>query len=606
MTQKIKLTDYLVKLLEEKNVKHVFMITGGGAMHLNDSFGKSKKIQYICNHHEQASAIAAEGYARFKNSLGVCVVTTGPGGTNAITGLVGSWLDSIPALYISGQVKLETTIGKRKLRQVGLQELPIVDIVKPVTKYAVMIKNPNEIRYHLEKAIYLAESGRPGPCWIDIPLDIQSAMINPDDLKTFDPKKISSSCDSKEQIKAKISKIIVLLKKAQRPVILAGNGIRLSGAVNEFITLVNKLKIPVLTAVTAHDLIPSNHPLFFGRPALHGERRGNFIVQNSDLLITIGTRLSLWTVSFAYQTFGQNAKHIMVDIDREELIKNTVHPEITICDDAKDFLNEFLNQIQKEVEIPLYTKWFNYCKRIKKKYPTILPEFRKQKHCVNSYYFIEVLGKHLKKDEVIVVGNGTAFTCTYQCIELKENQRLIGNIGCASMGYDLPASIGASFANKKKRVICITGDGSIQMNLQELQTIVHHKLPIKIFVLNNGGYLAIQNTQDHYFKSHYVGSSPESGISFPNILKIAKAYGIPAIRIKNHSALDKKIDYVLKKPGPVLCEIIMDCKQPLIPKVASEIKPDGSDISKPFEDMYPFLDRKEFLENMITSRIKKN
>lgn len=605
MKNKIKLSDYIVSFLVDSAVCDAFMITGGGAMHLNEAFGSNSKMKYYCNHHEQASAIAAEGYSRVTNKFGLCVVTSGPGGTNTITGVIGSWLDSIPVLYISGQVKLETTIGNSGLRQVGLQEIPIVDIVKPVTKYAVMIKKPEEIRYHLEKAVFLAKSGRPGPVWIDVPLDIQAAYIDPKKLKSFNSKELQTSIEALKEINKKIDKVVTLIKKAKRPVIIAGNGIRLSGAREEFLKLAEKLNISVVTATNAHDIIPSNHPLFFGRPGLFGERVGNFIVQNADLVITIGSQLSIWTVSFGFKTFAREAFHVRVDIDPKELDKKTIHQDLTICTSAKIFIEELQKRI-KESNDSDYKKWHEYCRRIRKQYPVILPEYQKQKKFVNSYYFIDVLSDVMTDDEIIITGNGTAFTCTFQCIKLKHNQRLIGNVNCASMGYDLPAAIGACIGNNKKQVICITGDGSIQMNLQELQTIVHHKLPIKIFVINNNGYLAIRNTQDNFFKSHYVGSNPSTGVSFPDILKIAKAYGIPSLRIKNHNGLNRKVKNVLSKNGPVICEIMMDSKQPLMPKVSSYVRPDGKLISKPMEDMYPFLDREEFRQNMLIEPLKED
>lgn len=605
MAKKVKLSDYIVSFLVANGITDTFMVTGGGAMHLNDSFGGNPKLHYWCNHHEQACAMGAEGYTRLTGRIAAVQVTTGPGGTNTLTGLACMWLDSIPGLYISGQSKLEMTIGNSKIRQLGLQELPIVDIVKPMTKYAVLVTKPEEIKYNLEKALYLATSGRPGPSWIDVPLDIQSTKIDPDTLMSFDPKEIAFGIDSDREVKKNVNNVVDLLKKAKRPVFLAGNGIRLGGAAEEFLKLAERLNVPVLTAVTAHDLIHSDHPLFFGRPALFGERVGNFVVQNSDLLITIGTRLSTWTISYAYDTFARAATHVMVDIDREELKKKTVHPQLPICTDAKFFIEELSRQT-RVIALPVYDEWLSYCRHIRKTYPSVLPEMRKQKKYVNSYHFIDVLSDCLKEGEVIVVGDGTAFTCTYQCIRLKKNARLIGNIGCAPMGYDVPAAIGACIGNKKKRVICIAGDGSIQLNLQELQTIVYHKLPVKIFLINNDGYLAIRSTQANYFKDHFVGESHRSGISFPNMQKIAKAYGILSVRVYNHKGLKEKIKKALSTKGPFIFEIMMNPNQQLIPKVTSFVRPDGKVISKPMEDMYPFLDRKEFYKNMLIPPINED
>jgi len=603
MAKKIKVADYIADFVSGIGVRDVFMITGGGAMHLNEAFGSHPKIRYYCSHHEQASAIGAECYARLKG-FGLCVVTTGPGGTNTLTGVVGAWLDSIPMLCISGQVKNELIKKDPRLRQLGVQELNIVDIVKPVTKYAVIVKKAEDVRYHLEKACFLAKNGRPGPVWLDVPLDVQSSYVDPSNLRKFDPKEISI-ISNRSLLINQVKQTIEFLKKAERPVILAGGGVRLAGAQSALISLAERLGVPVLTAMSSHDLISSDHKLFFGRPgAFGGERVGNFVIQNCDLLISIGSRLHLWIISFDYKNFAREAKKVIVDIDKVELEKPTINPDIAVLADAGDFINEMYVQAKKEV-FPEHAEWINYCKRIKKKYPVVLKEYKRQKKYVNSYYFIDVLSKLLQENETIVTSDGTALSCTFQAIKLKRGQRLISNIGCAAMGYGLPASIGACIALGKKRVICLEGDGSLQLNIHELQTIVHYKLPIKLFVFNNNGYLAIRITQDAYFKSHYVGSGPESGLSFPDLMKIAKAYGIPAVRIKNHTNIEKQIESVLKRKGPVICEIMMDPHQPLVPKVTSEVRPDGKLISKPLEDMYPFLPREEFYENMIIPPIKE-
>lgn len=601
----MKLSDYVISFLTQKGVKDIFMVTGGGAMHLNDSIGNNKDLTYYCNHHEQASAIAAEAYARLKG-LGACNITTGPGGTNTITGLVGAWLDSIPLVFISGQVKRETIMPEGSgLRQLGVQELNIVDVVRPITKYAVLVANEKEIKYHLEKAIFLATTGRPGPVWLDIPLDIQAKIVEPKVLKGFRPTKKEKNIFDKTIVRKQVKEVIKLLKKSNRPVILAGGGVRLADAKKELLEFAEKMQIPVLTGMSSHDLIPSSHNLFFGRPGVFGERVGNFIVQNSDLVISIGSRLHLWIISYDYKNFARGAKKVIVDIDPAELNKPTIKPDVPIKSDAGFFLEEMIRQTKKE-KIKDASSWIKYCRRIRANYHVVLPEYEKEKKWVNSYYFTEVLSKLLKDDEVIVTANGTAFTGTLQSIKLKKNQRLISNIGCASMGYDLPAAIGACIANDKKRVICIAGDGSIQMNIQELQTIVNYKLPIKIFILNNDGYLAIRNTQDGYFKSRYYGADKDHGVGMPDMVKIGKAYGIPSLRISNQHKLGEKIKKALDMKGPVICDIMMSPKQPLIPKVTSEVKPDGRVISKPLEDMYPFLEREEFYNNMIIEPLKED
>jgi acetolactate synthase-1/2/3 large subunit len=607
MAKNSKLSDYVAEFVAKNVAADVFLITGGGSMHLNDSFGTNKHIRYWCCHHEQACAIAAEVYARFKGFA--CVnPTTGPGGTNTITGLIGAWLDSIPVLYISGNVrKPHIGAGKRGLRQIGIQELNIVNVVKPVTKYAVFVADPRRIRYELEKACYIARSGRPGPVWLDIPLDVQSALINEKHLKGF-PLPKEPEFDTNKVLR-QMKSVVKLLQSAKRPVIIAGGGIRLAHGEKELLLLIKKLGIPVVTGMSAHDLIPSNHPLYFGRPGPFGERVGNLVVQNSDLVIAIGSRLHLWDIGLSPELWARKAKKIVVDIDAAELKKPTIHPDLAIRCDAKFFINKLLRlpKLPSLLKREDLKEWITYCQRIRRQYSVFLPGYAKQKKYVNSYYFTKVLSEELHPGEIVITANGTAFTGTRQSFIVKKNQRFISNIGCASMGYDLPGAIGAAVATEgKKRIICIAGDGSIQMNLQELQTIVHNKFPIIIFVLNNEGYLAIRNTQDHYFKSRYIGADARHGVSCPDICKIAKAYGIPALRISNQKNLRRNIKKILRMKGPVICDIMMDPKQPLIPKPSSVIRPDGSMQSMPLEDMYPFVTRNEFKKNMIIPPIDES
>ena len=592
----IKLSDYVVSFLKRKGTKYIFMITGGGAMHLNDSVGKEKDIQYICNHHEQASAIAAESYARMTNEIGVCQVTTGPGGTNTFTGLIGSWLDSIPMIVISGQVKTTTSLYTSPgTRQIGIQEVNIINMVRPVTKYAVAVLNPKEIRYHLEKAWFLAKNGRPGPVWIDIPLDVQSALIDESQLKGFNPeedeaqKKIQCS-------QSEISEVLQLIKKAKRPVIVAGFGLRLGNALDEFYSFIDKVQIPVVTSLSAHDLMWETHPLYAGRFGIYGNRAGNFAVQNSDLLIVLGCRMNLWEIGHEYSLFAREAIKVMVDIDETELQKPTFIPQVKIHSDIKIFLSKILKKLNVSVASS-FVLWIKKCKDWQKKYPVILPEYSNEKKFVNCYYFMGELSKELKKDDIVITGNGTAFTATCQSLQLKKGQRLGINIGCASMGYDLPAAIGAYFAMKKKRIVLITGDGSIQMNIQEFQTIVHHKIPVKIFLLNNNGYLAIRITQKNFFNK-LCGTDNSSGLSFPDMQKISKAYGISTVRLKTQKSLSSDIKKVLNSKGPYLCEIIMPPNQELIPKLKTKVDANGKLVSTPLEDMYPFLPKDELLRNL--------
>ena len=595
----IKVSDYIANFLAKHSdvANTIFMVSGGGNMHLINGVGKHPDLEYICNHHEQACTIAAEGYARLHNKIGVAYVTTGPGGTNAISGVYGAWVDSIPTLTISGQVKFETTIAsqpKLKLRQLGDQEVNIIDLVKPITKYAVMVDDKNSIRYHLEKAIYEAKSGRPGPVWLDIPLDIQGSMINEDELEAFIlPKKINYNL--------KIQEVILALNVAKRPVLIIGNGIRLGNAIPELKKLIEQLEIPVVTTISGIDLISTQHQFFFGRPGILGERAGNFIVQNSDLIIVLGTRLNLRIISFNWELFAREAKKIMVDIDKNELDKKTFIPDIKIHADIKYFIKSLTNAIRDRLDI---REWIDYCNEIKVNYPVITQSQKSRTDYVSSYYFPILLSKKLSKNAVIVTGNGIAYTSTYQTFSVREGDRVFANLGSAAMGYDLPAAIGACVASNRQDIICITGDGSIQMNIQELQTIIQNKMPIKIFMYNNNGYLSIRITQTTYFKEHFVGEGPRSGVSIPDMKKLAEVYGFKVYQIHTNQEAENKLDKILTEDGPVFCEVMLDPEEEIKPKVASYKKSDGTMVSKPLEDLSPFLPRAEFLKNMIITPVK--
>jgi len=597
----IKVSDYIMKRVADLGIKNVFMITGGGAMHLDDSIGKEKRIKYICNHHEQACAIAVEGYTRVSGKMGMALVTTGPGGTNTITGVLGLWQDSIPALFISGQVKYETTVASTglPLRQLGDQEAEIIKIVKPITKYAVMVTEPESIRYHFEKAVYLANNGRPGPVWLDIPLNVQGALIDEKRLKPFNPKELKDIYD-KQKVEKQIQQLIKKVSQAERPVILAGSAIRTANACDDFYKLISKLNIPVLTAWNAPDLLPNDHKLFFGRPSTIGDRAGNFIIQNSDLLISLGCRLNIRQIGYEFKSFAREAYRVVVDIDSNELKKPTIFPHLKIQSDVKFFINTLEKSIHKE-NIEYRQHWLGWCAERKKRYPVVLPKYWQEKKYVNPYALIDHLSDCMEENDVLVTANGAASVVGFQAFRVKRGQRLIANSGTASMGYDIPAAIGACFAHNKKRVVCLAGDGSIQMNIQELQTIAYHKLPIKILLFNNNGYLSIRQTQDNMFSSYYVGESPKTGVSLPDMVKIAKAYGIKATKIENNTQMKRKLRALLDSDGPVLCELIMSPKLIFAPKASSQKLPDGRIVSKPLEDMYPFLDRNEFNENMIIS-----
>jgi len=597
-----KLSDYIFSFIAQLGVKEVFAVSGGAAMHLVDSLGINENLKYIATHHEQAAAMAAEAYSRISGKPGVALVTSGPGGTNTITGAYGAWIDSIPTIFISGQVTSDTLIGDTGLRQFGIQEANITELVQPITKYAVTVTDATQIKYHLQKALYLATTGRPGPVWLDIPLDIQGKLINSSVLDPFIPEDIGH-VDAKHLLKLQVAECIELIRKAKRPVLISGYGIRLAAGEKEFIKLVERLKISVVSSWTTSDLIPTHHELYVGRSGIMGDRAGNFAVQNADLLLIIGSRMSIPQVGYNYKTFAREAKKIMVDIDDVELKKPSLKPDLPVKADARKFITEMLYKLEED-KITLDTsKWIKRCQHWKTKYPVALPEYKAIKDGVNSFYFIDILSEKLGNDAVVVTDMGTSFTCTMQAFKTKAGQRLFTSSGHASMGFGLPGAIGACFANSRKKTICISGDGGLQMNIQELQTLVHYKLPVILFVLNNKGYLTIKLMQQNHF-GRYIGSDPGSGVSCPDIIKVANAYGIKTERISNHDELHDKIDNVLAQDVPFVCEIIMPEDQPLIPRVSSLKKPDGTIVSKPLEDLYPFLNREEFMENMIVKPVE--
>lgn len=601
----IRVADYIVEYLVNYGINDVFMISGGGAMHLNDAFGRNKNINYICNHHEQASAIGAEGYARITGKLSVVVVTTGPGGTNTLTGLIGQWLDSVPVLYISGQVKFETTIAscpELKLRQLGDQEINIIDIVKPVTKFAAMVTNPYSIQEVLNKAVYIATNGRQGPVWIDIPLNVQGALI--DEKESLNKNTIFPKIDFKIP-DLRLNEVITLLKNSERPVLIAGNGIRSSDAVEFFLELINVLKIPVVTSFLGCDLINTDHPYFIGRLGTIGNRPGNFAVQNADLIICIGTRNNIRQTSYSWKYFARSAKKIIVDIDPEELKKQTVIPDVPICSDAKIFIRKLLVEIS-DFSLPDWSWWHQWNLERKKRYSAYLTEYEALSIKVHPYHFVFELTKLLKEGDIIVTANATPSIVYHQLGIIKTNQRVLWNSGCAAMGYGLPAAIGASFGSAKmNNVICLEGEGSLQMNVQELQTVLYHQLPIKLFVLDNQCYLSIKQSQSTMFDKNIVGSDLRSGVSFPDFTKIAEAYGLKVVIIDSHNNLEEKIVSVLNTKGPIVCHVKLTDQYIFAPKTSSEKKPDGRIISKPLEDMFPFLDRTEFLENMIVEPMEE-
>jgi acetolactate synthase-1/2/3 large subunit len=592
-------SDYVAGLLAEAGISQVFMVTGGGAMHLNDSFGKHPALRYVCCHHEQACAMAAESYARLTGRMAAVNVTTGPGGLNATNGVFGAWTDSIPMVVISGQVRYDTTIrgSGLPLRQLGDQEIDIIACVRPITKYSVMVTDPRDIRYHLERALFLARSGRPGPTWVDIPVNVQGAQVEEGELRSYDPAEDASAVAPPLEAKD-VEATISHLANATRPVLMAGAGIRIAGAQDQFLRAVDLLSVPVVTGFNAHDLLPEDHPLNCGRPGAIGNRFGNFTVQNADVLLVIGCRLNIRQISYNWRSFAREAFRIIVDVDPLELRKPTVNPHLPVCADAADFLNSLIDRLTPD-GLAAKQDWIDWCGARKKKYPVVLSEYWQLDDLVNPYCFVDALGKQLRQRHIVVTGNGTACICPFQALPIQNGQRLYSNSGAASMGYDLPAAIGAAFGAPGEEIVCVAGDGSIQMNLQELQTIVHRRLPIKIFVMNNGGYHSIRQTQLNFFGEPLVGCNSQSGVTFPDMERVADAYRIPFARCHNHTELGPSIAHTLSRDGPAMCEVMLTPDQPFAPRIASRRLPDGRLVSSPLEDMFPFLDRTELLENLL-------
>jgi acetolactate synthase-1/2/3 large subunit len=594
----MKVAEFIINYLEEIGVKDIFTVVGGGSIFLCDALGSSKKINYIACHQEQAASMAAESYARVKNSIGVNIVTSGPGGTNCVTGVAGAWLDHVPHLTISGQVFSKQTIKCKPpgLRTLGVQEINIVDVVKPITKYAVMVTDAQEIKYHLEKAIYMSTHDRPGPVWLDIPADIQNTKIEPNELKGFIPEEVLID---NENLEEQVANVINQIKQSKRPVIHVGQGVRISNAQNILLTILERLHIPILTARNANDIIDSSHELYVGRPGTFAQRGANFVVQTSDLYIAIGTRLSLAQTGYNAKDYARNAKVIMIDIDESELNKDTVSIDTKICSDAKQFLDKLLNQLNtKKVPVLKWESWLMQCKEWQKKYPVVLQKYKEQTKYVNTYYLIELLSEILGPNTIVVTDMGFAYQNTHQAFQIKQGQRLFTNSGLASMGWGLPAAIGAATASREADVICICGDGGFMMNINEMATLMHHKQNIKIFIFNNNGYLTQKQAQEHGFEGRIMGSDAESGISFPDFIQISNAHKIEALRIDTHKDLKEKLIRIIRNNGPFLCDIVMDPNQLQAPKSINRRDEDGNVKQTSLEDSFPFLDNAEIKENM--------
>lgn len=594
----MRLADFVIDFLVKKKIKKVFTVSGGGSIFLCDALYKTKKLKYISCHHEQAVSFAAESYSRLKNKPGAALVTTGPGGTNCSTGVASCWIDSVPTIFISGQVYLNQTIKKTGLRQVGVQEIDIISMVKDFTKYSVLVKNPNDILYHLEKAYFESTNGRPGPVWIDIPADIQNAEIEITKLKKFRRPKIKISLN---KLNNQIKQVAKLLAKSRRPLIHIGHGGRISNCEKNLRKIINRYKIPFSLTWNASDLIESSHTSYVGRPGAFAERGTNFIVQNADLYISVGTRLPFMVTGYNANDFARKAQIVMVDIDSKELKNTRVLVDYKLKADANYFFERLNKELPKNIK--LEKKWLDYCKKVRKKYPIILDQYKKQKNTINSYYFVDILSDLLKPKDVVVTDMGLSFVGTHQAFKVKRGQRVFTNSGHAPMGWGLPAAIGAYYASTetsiKKNVVCLTGEGGLQMNIQELATVLHHKIPIKIFIYNNGGYLTIKQTQQLGFKSRIMGSDYKSGLSFPNYELISKSHGIKFFKISDTRKIKKTIEKILKVNEPVICELILDNEQEQMPKAINKRTSDGKSIPTTFEDMYPFLPKIELKSNML-------
>ncbi|MBP5181209.1 MAG: thiamine pyrophosphate-binding protein [Clostridiales bacterium] len=592
-----KVAQVIADFLADKGVTDVFTVTGGGAMHLNDAIGHSPRLNSIYNHHEQACSIAAEGYARLTGKIAAVCVTSGPGGTNAITGVMGGYLDSIPMFVVSGQVKRETTVWsvpELNLRQLGDQEFPIVDAVSCMTKYAVMVTEPEDILYHLEKAWFLANNGRKGPVWLDIPLDVQASPVDETSLRHFEGT--AEAEETREQQmpsydRSKTALILDKISKAKRPVIIAGEGVRFAGAKDKLLKALDILKIPVVTAWNAHDLVPDDNPYYAGRPGTVGTRGGNFVMQGSDLVFSIGCRLNIRQISYSFKDWSPDAYKIMVDIDEAELNKPTINIDMKIHADLTDVLDSI---IESGYAGSSHDEWLSWSRNINEKYPACIPSYERKKEPINPYVFIDRFSKVLEKDDAVICGNGSACVVTFQGMHIKEDTRLFTNSGCAAMGYGFPAAIGCAVARGGRRTICVDGDGSFQMNIQEMQTVIYNRMNLKTFIINNNGYHSIRQTQTAKFDPPLVGVCDGNGLSFPDLSKLVPAYGMRYVRIENADEIEEKVEQALSGNDPVLCEVIVDENQNFEPKLSSKVLPDGKIVSPPIDDMFPFLDRDEF------------
>lgn len=584
---KKRIADLIFETLVRYNINICFAVAGGGAMHLDNALGLNKDIEKIFNHHEQACTIAAEGYAKITGQMAIACVTSGPGATNALTGVMGAWVDSVPMIVLSGQVRYSLTAEATglPLRFRGPQEFDIINSVKNMTKYAVMLREPGKAVYELEKAIHIAMTGRRGPVWLDIPLDIQGAEVEEKELQHFKPEETLVSCSEKE-----FFKLEEMIKKAERPVILAGNGIANSGALEKFHKFAKYLGIPVVGAAIAVDVMYSDYELYYGLSGVIGPRTGNFILQNSDLILALGTSLGFKTTGYSQELFAPKAKIVMIDIDEYEKQKPGVRYDLFIKADLHTFLVEGLKNLSKKI---LNNSWKNYCNSLKERFtPYEAIEGIKNDERVCMYYFWRKFSELEPEDTIIALGNNTGI-CVKLQIGVKTNkQRVLANNNCGSMGYDIPCALGAAVATKKE-VIVVTGDGSIMMNLQELQTIVYNKLPIKVVVFENDGYNAVRQTSKNFFNGFEVGCSRESGISFPNFKEVAGTFGFKYNVVNTNKEVEEGLKWLFSEKGNLLLEIKEKLDDPVTPKMMSRMTSDGKFLSPSLEDLYPFLDEEE-------------
>lgn len=590
----MKVSDYIITYLVKKGVDTIFMVAGGQAMFLNDAVYRTKQIKPIFTHHEQSAGMAAEAYGRISGELGVVMVTAGPAAINVLNGVVGGWTDSSPMMILSGQSALPNVkyMEKTNIRQFGLQGIYIKPIAESITKYFVTVEDPANIAYYMEKAYYLATTGRVGPVWLEVPLDIQRMEVPTKLLKHFEPP---TTVPQQNIIIKQVDKTLALLYKSKRPLLLVGQGVRIAKADGTLSKLLSKINLPVITTRLGIDLVPSNNPLFVGRPGLYGDRAANFVVQLADFILSVGARLDPGIVGYDSSDWGRHAQKVIVDIDPKELEKPGIRDTLRFKSDAGEFLTEFLEEVKVE-KIPSTKKWVALCHKLKKRYPTVLPSY-KNEHPVNSYYLSERLASAAKPSDFIVVDTSSPFHVVCQAWNIKKGQRFITTGGISTMGY-WAAAIGACLTNKRQRTIVVTGDGCLQMNIQELATVKHNKLPIKLFVVNNNGYLLIRHTQKTHMEGRLLGESPRTGLWCPDSIAIAKAYGIKSVKIQSTKGIDEKIKEALDYNGPVICDVDSPQWQPIIPRISSEKKPDGTLVSKPYEDMYPFLDKKELQQMM--------